>query len=240
MKKLVKYLCASRLVRLPRSVAVFTAAWVFAAHASAQQSPYALFQYSTLTGSGNTINATQIPVIAADGSTIYMNMTLQFDVDPSGNLTVSAGYPLLIMAPTPSVSSFQVGTYVGPGTILGGGMKIAVNGPGVTDGGATEWTLAAAANANGCTYPASATWYVGPIVANPLAVRIQNAGITSTAWSYGLASSQCTINGASWDANTLIGVSQAGNSITIVSFTKYGTDYPYYVDQITYTLTQQN
>jgi len=113
-------------------------------------------------------------------------------------------------------------------------MKIAVNGPGVTTGGATEWSLSATAGGTSCTYLSSANWYVGPTATNPLAVRINKAGITSTAWSYGVGSAACTING--WSTNTLLGFSQIAKSITIVSFTKAGLGYGTPVDQITYAL----
>src|SRR5712692_8849803 len=191
-----------RATRLATFVMVFTSAWAVVARAQNPQPPYALFQYSTLTGSGNTITATRIPVVTTPGTTIYMNMTLQFDVDANGNLTISSGYPQFVPAPTLQVSSFMAGRYVGPSTVYSGGLTITVSGPGIADGGATEWSLAATAGATGCTYPASATWYVGPIATSPLAARLKSAGITSTTWSYGVGGSQCTINGGSWDANT--------------------------------------
>ena len=68
-----------------------------------------------------------------------------------------------------------------------------------------------------CTYPSSATWYVGPIANSPLAARLKAAGITSTAWSYGVTGGEACYN--NWPDNTLIGLSQTGNKLTIVSFT---------------------
>jgi hypothetical protein len=194
-------------------------------------------QYSTLTGSGNTITATQIPVVTATGVTVYENLTLMFNVDPSGNLTISPGYPQIVQAPVLMSSGFRAGTYASPSTILGGKGTIVVSGPGVTDGGATEWTLRAATGADPCTFPNSATWYVGPIAANnPLADRLKTAGITSTAWSYGIGGSpQCaTGHTGNWPSNSIIGASQVGNTLTIVTFYVGGYNNP--LDQITYTL----
>ncbi len=217
-------------------VLLFTS--VAPASAQTPQTPYVLFQYSALTGSGNTITATQVPVVTAAGTTIYANMTLQFDVDANGNLSVSSGYPQFVPGPGLLVSAFKAGTYAGPATVYSGKMFITVSGPGIADGGATEWSIAASPDATGCTYPASASWYVGPTATSPLADRLKNAGITSTAWSYGISSgSQCTINGGSWEADTLIGVSQVGSTLTLVSFSKSGKDYVLPVDQVTYTLT---
>lgn len=197
--------------------------------------PYAEFQYSTLTGSGDTITATRLPVVTSSGITYY-NITLFFDVDSSGNLTLAAGYPHVIKSPTPVVSNFLAGKYVGPSTIYSGDMMITVSGPGVTSGGATEWTLAAVTGASGCTYPSSATWYVGPLTSNPLYARIKAAGITSTAWSYGVGAGVC---GGDWYPDSLMGLSQVGKSITIVSFTdNQGKDHSEPLDQVTYTPSQ--
>ncbi len=118
--------------------------------------------------------------------------------------------------------------------MLSGAALITVSGPGVAPGGATEWSLAATTGANGCTYPSSATWYVGPLSSSPLASRLAAAKITSTALSYGvIGGEECFYT---WPNNALIGLSQTGNKITIVSFTLNGVDYNVPVDQISYTL----
>jgi hypothetical protein len=167
---------------------------------------------------------------------------MQFNVDANGNLTLSQGYPQVIQAPALLTSGFRAGTYVGPSTLLSGKATVNVSGPGVTDGGATVWSIGAAPGADACTYPISATWYVGPIENSPFAARIKSAGITSTAWSYGIgAGNACGsnitgVNSNAWYANTLIGVSQVGNTLTIASFTNAGTDKTVPLDQITYRL----
>jgi len=195
--------------------------------------PYALFQYSTLTGSGNTITAIRVPVATATG-TVYKNLTLQFAVGPGGGLTVAEGYPKVTVPPPPIVSSFRAGKYVGPSNVLNGEMIVNVNGPAVTNGGATEWSLAAASGAAGCTYPSSATWYVGPITSNPLYPRLKAAGITSTAWSYGVTGGEGCYG--PWEPDTIIGLSQIGNTLTIVSFTDNGVTKNLPFDEITYRL----
>ncbi|HLJ51197.1 MAG TPA: hypothetical protein VKU01_34550 [Bryobacteraceae bacterium] len=200
--------------------------------------PFALFERSALTGSGNTVTATQVPVVIAPGVTIYVNLTMKFNVDSNGNLTLAAGFPQVVPAPTLIASGFRAGNYAGPSNILSGKALVTVAGPGVTDGGATVWTLTSAAGADICTFPGTATWYVGPMANNPLAARISRVGLTSTAYSYGTASSRCNSDNGAWVQNTLIGVSQVGNTITFVSFTSFGTDSSTPQDQITFTLTQ--
>jgi hypothetical protein len=223
-----------RLLALVLTVALIFSPNLFVAHAQNPQAPYALLQYSTLTGSGNTITATQIPIVLGSGLTVYASLSMQFNVDAAGNLTLSPGYPQVAPAPLLLTSSFMAGQYAGPSTILAGKALVTVSGPGVTDGGATEWSLSAASGANIGTYPGSATWYVGPIASSPLAARLSNAKLTSTAWSYGIATSSCGCS--TWQADTLIGASQIGNTITFVSFTRNGVDANTPFDQITYKL----
>jgi len=197
--------------------------------------PYALFQDSTITSSGNSITAVRVPVVLT-GKTIYENITLSFAVGSSGNLTLMPGYPKVIPSPVVMTAGFKAGRYVGPSNVFGGTAIIAVSGPGVTSGGATEWSLAAAAGAAGYTYPCSATWYVGPLTSNPLYSRLKAAGITSTAWTYGIiGSSECAVDNNNWDPRSLVGFSQTGNTLTIVSFSTNGADYSTPRDQITYT-----
>jgi hypothetical protein len=198
--------------------------------AQSPKPPYALFDQATLTGSGNTITATQIPVVTGTGAVVYLNATLQFNVDANGNLSIAPGFPQVAAAPALLTGNFKAGKYVGPANIFGGKAAIIVSGPGVTDGGATEWTLTAAPGSDTSTYPGTASWWVGPIANNPYAAQIKKAGITSTAWSYGISTSAYR----AWAEGTLIGVSQIGNTLTIVSFFQVSNGVP--VDQITYTL----
>jgi hypothetical protein len=221
-----------RAIRL--AAFVMASAATCATVAQAQTPPYALFQYSTLTGSGDTVTATWVPFVTAKG-TIYKDITLLFEFDSSGNLRLAPGYPEVVASPTPLVTSFRAGKYAGPGSMSN--WLMTVSGPGVTAGGATEWSLAAVPGVPYYTYPASATWYVGPITSNPFAARLKAAGITSTAWSYGIAGSACGCT--QWQTNTLIGVGQTANALTIVSFTYSGSDKNEPVDLITYTLAAQ-
>jgi hypothetical protein len=235
-----------RSARLAAIVLTSTAAWFgparaqtvnFSTLARATSGQYALFQYASITGSGDTITASWVPVVTSSGTTLYENVTLQFDVDSSGNLTLAKGSPTVVPAPIIQVSSFVPGIYVGPSNVGGGNACITVSGPGATTGGETEWSLAASPGSWTYTYPASATWYVGPLNTSPLAPRLQAANITSTDYSYGVVGSEPWIEDGTWYTNTLIGLSQTGSTLTIVSFTPYSTgkDQNTPVDEITYT-----
>jgi hypothetical protein len=236
---------AARLATLMMALTFFVAAEAVVARAQSKDSaspqpttsttPEAEFQYSTITGSGNTVLATRVPAVNSTGQTVYWDVTLLFDVASDGSLTLDPAYPQIVQSPNLITSHFQPGNYVGPSNILGGQALITVSGPGVGPGGTTEWTLAASPGAASCTYPSTATWYVGSLASNPLSARLKKAGITSTAYSYGTGGSEdCYTD---WETDALLGFSQVGNTITIYTFSADGTiDYNTPKDQITYTL----
>ena len=227
-----------RTARFATCIMVFAAS-VVAAHA--QTPPYAEFQYSTLTASGNTITGTMLPVVTTNG-TSYVNVVMQFDVAADGTLTIAPGYPQIAPSPRPSIRNFLAGNYVGPSADAN--YDITVFGPGVTAGGATEWSLATSTGATCYTTPTTATWYVfsGPMAQHPFAAYLKKAGITAatySAYSWGVTGDQTCGGGITWETNTLIGLSQIGDSLMILSFTSNGVYQSQPADEITYMKTNQ-
>ena len=224
-----------------RLALAFSVASVLAAQ-SGTPTPGPSFQYSSLTGSGNLITATRVPVTTSSGSVIYQDIVISFDNDGNGNLTVTANYPTINPSPGLLSSSFQAGKYVGPRTVAGGKATVTVSGPGVTTaGGSTTWTSMATSDADPCTYPGSATWYVGPVENNPIYARLKKQNITSTAWSYGVLGGGIAFScggqqSFAWGNGAILGVSQVGNTITFATFTNNSFDQASPVDQVTYTL----
>jgi hypothetical protein len=223
------------LVRAGLLVVIVGVVWVMAV-AQNTAVPYALFQQASLTGTTNAINATNIPVVTSTGAVVYLNAKIQFNADANGNLTIASGFPQISPSPTLLTSGFKAGTYVGPSTVAGGNAKITVSGPGVTDGGATMWSLTVASGGSSSTYPSSAIWYTGAIANNPNSARISQAGITSTAFSYGTSGALGPNNCPWWFNGALIGASQTGNTLTLVTYSGCSGDSATPADQITYTL----
>ncbi len=215
--------------------AVFTLlASVAAVSANAQTPPYLEYQYATITGSGNTITVTRLPVVLSTG-TSYVNVVIEFDVAANGTITV-AGNPTVVAAPAQLINNFLAGSYKGPS--VDSNYDITVFGPGTTTGGATEWSLATATGANCYTTPSSATWYVfgGPMTKHPLYQTLKAAGITTAtyqAYSWGTTGTQ-SCGGSPWASNSLIGLSQTGSALMIYSFTSNGTDQNQPAGEITY------
>jgi len=229
-----------RTARFAACIMVFAAAVVAA---RAQTPPYAEFQYSTLTASGNTITATRVPVVTSTG-TSYVNVVVEFDVAANGALTIAPGYPQIVSSPAQLISNFLAGNYVGPS--VDPSFYITVAGPGVTSGGATEWSSASESGTTTSvyTFPSTATWYAfgGSMTTHPLAARLKAAGITSQMYGvycWGITGDQVYAPAdGNWNTNTLIGVSQTGSALTVTSFTHAGVDQSQPVDQITYINTK--
>src|ERR1017187_11030529 len=120
-----------RVVRLTVTFAVVIGALTCVSQA---QTPSALFQNATLTGSGSTITATRVPVALSTTLIIYVDITMQFNADSNGNLTMAAGYPQIVASPTLLSGGFKAGNYVAPGNLFNGKGFVTVGGPGVTDG----------------------------------------------------------------------------------------------------------
>ena len=194
------------------------AAPALSAHAQTTTvTPHSHFGDATITSTNSTIDAIRVPAVDSDGKTHYWDVELVFDTDDLGNLTLAAGYPTITSSDNPLTAHFKPGTYVSPS-----GAKIVVSGPGVTSGGATEWSLAQSGTT--CSFPYSATWYVGTLTSNPLYARLKRDGITSTAYSYGILGTSASCGSGYWDSGALLGFSQTGNALTIVSFSVSGTD----------------
>lgn len=189
----------------------------------------AYFQNATIVGTTNSISITDLPV-TANGKTYYWNLTLPFDVGTYGH--VMTGLLEETKSPIFLDSAFKAGA-----------MKIALAGPSVWNNAYTQWTISAASGAYSCTYPDSGAFYVVPsITLNPIYnTRLKPAGITSNASYYGTGSStlQCSPD-LNWPPNGIIGVSQVGSTLKILSFSSWTdgklVDHNSQVDEITYTL----
>lgn len=170
---------------------------------------------------------------------IYVDLTLQFTSDANGNLTLANGFPQTAPSPTLLMGNFTAGTYVGPPNLFNGKGLITVSGPAVSSGGATLWSLTAAAGTDPGIYFTSANWWVGPIANNPYATRINAAKLTSTAYAYGIATTgSAPLPWASGGVGTLIGATQtSASTLTIACFSYNGSEdqsVPYAT--ITFTL----
>jgi hypothetical protein len=202
--------------------------------------PSVALQYASVVSAGSTITISRAPVTTSTGVIVYKDITLQLAVGANGQITVASGYPKYAASPNMVVAGFKTGTYVSSAAVDSGKMGFVLSGPGIGTN-VSVWSIATTSAFDSCSVPPTATFYVGPLTSNPLYTRLKKAGITSTNMSYGLLGTQlCVpagINSSNWRTNSIIGLSQIGNTITISSFTLYGdTDQSTPLDEFTFTL----
>ena len=171
-------------------------------------------QDATISGSGNTITINNMPVRTSHG-TIYRDVTIEIRVDENGVVSFAPGArptdipKPIVQAPAlpPRVQQFREGTYAAEGGTL---MQLTYVKP--TFGGVPLWTFTQFGAQPGPI--AEATWYEGPIVGSPHAAAIRRAGITSMLYSYGVS----TNGTGSFAPHSIIGATQTGDELTVVSF----------------------
>ena len=211
-----------------RGSARFTALPLYLGMAAAVAgTPTLYLEDATLTASGNTVTVTRVPVQTSTGAIIYQDITTAYSVSNTGALSVEAGYPEIVPSSTLLIGNFKAGNYTA--VINGTTHKATLGGPGIGPGGSTAWSFSSNYT------PFSATWYTGPLTANPEYARLTAAKITSAAYAYGISG----IGGidGNWLAGSLIGAAQTGNTLTISSFTFESSDHPTPIDNITWTLS---
>ena len=230
--------------------------------ARAQDAPATTrLQDAQLVARGNTIAITRLPIHTAHG-TIYRDVTIELQVDAQGHVTlatdaagrvVAAGMPATPLPARPSATAPQIAlrsvpsgqpielpqapsepiTYqrFTPGTYTAAdGSLIQVQDRGMDlIHHVPAWTLTSPTGAAITT----ATWYSGPPFLNPRSRRLKRANITGTQFAYGTSD-----EGSSpvFGSGALIGVREAGRTLTIVSF-HHGccTDEPEPVATLTFT-----
>jgi hypothetical protein len=206
---------------------------------TAQTTASPRLQDAAIRASGSTLTITRLPIHTPNG-VIYRDVTIELHVDDSGNVTLNtdrSGHALvqgmpggapagkvtlnaplgapgtIQLAQRPSaplvLQHFTPGTYEAPGSPL---VKLTQKDP-ETLHGLPTWSLTTIGDADGPVE--RATWYSGPPSLNPISHRLEEAGIETADYAYGTAAAGATMT---WGAGALIGVSQQGNVLRLVSF----------------------
>ena len=227
------------------AVSAFAVLAIGSAHGG---TPTIYVEDATITGAGDTVTTSRIPVQTSTGSIIYYDVTTVYGVTSKGVLSVLSN--TIAQSPNLIISNFQPGTYAAPSTY---DWTELLTGPGIASGGTTAWSFSVNGGKNeSCGVPTTATWYTGAISSNPYYPRIKAAGITTTDYGgfgiVGPAREVCynsSNNELSYYFGTengraaLIGAAQTGSSLTISSFTDTsGKDHSAAVDTITFTLSK--
>jgi hypothetical protein len=171
-------------------------------------------QGASISAAGGTIVATRVPVQVGTGAPSYFDVTITLTGTAAGGLP--AGIKVTgTSAPSQIIETngFLQGTYKDAAD-----NTYSVTGPGVGPDGATAWSLTLLSQGPG--FPCElfgVAWYTATGANNPEAPRVTAAGITTTAYSFGL-SGGASCAGSEFSNGALIGVAHSGSGITISSF----------------------
>ncbi|WP_411728103.1 hypothetical protein [Methyloglobulus sp.] len=175
-------------------------------------------QQATINGAADAVTLTRVPVMKADGIIIYKDISMFFNVDSAGNVTLPSALVQITPSPTINVGAFKPGTYNGYDLAPQcGGHTFKVGSPGVGSGGQISGSIQRINGSNCDTFNAS--WTSGPITGHPHQAKLNAAGITSTAYNWGVmgtAGGQTVVSG--WKAGDIIGAVQTGNQLSLVNF----------------------
>ena len=118
------------------------------------------------------------------------------------------------LSPTLTVGTFKAGNYKD-----GYGNVYNVTGPGAASGGRTNWAILLTKTGSTCSSCSlSGSWTTGAITGHPLETILKEQGITSTAYSWGMVTTNIsgTYGGLrSCSSNDAVGVAQVGNQLIL-------------------------
>ena len=190
-------------------------------------------QDATIIGRGGTIIIRRLPV-QTPGGIVYRDITINLQVDAAGALRVDAEgakaslrvrrsalfatHDVTVGSISETATPPEVAVAFTPGlyrTESGGMVSVLREGNRLFAGFPT-YSLSVV---SGDSPFSAAEWYAGPLRTNPHRGMVSRAGITSDTYSYGVVSGS---GGGHFDAGMLIGVTQDGRNLTVVSFHRRG------------------
>ena len=106
-----KHYCLGKLGHLATAVAISLVSGYAPETLSA--TPAIFMQSATINGAADAVTLTRVPVRKADGAIIYKDISLFFDVDSLGNVTLPPALVQITPSPAINVGAFKPGTYNG-------------------------------------------------------------------------------------------------------------------------------
>jgi hypothetical protein len=192
------------------------------AQATLAGDPALFMQSATIKGAANALTLRRVPAQDADGKITYKDISMRFDVDAFGNVTLNTDSVKITPSPTLKVGEFKQGTYNGYHAcdILSPprcDATFKVGSPGVGSGGRISGSIQRISGRDDDEF--SASWTSGPIAGHPHEAKLNEAGITSTAYNWGvMGTAGSHTQNSGWKAGDIIGAVQAGGNLTLVNF----------------------
>lgn len=203
--------------------------------AAAATTPNAYFESAVITGSGNYINVSRVPVVDSTGKVTYKDINIEFEVNNAGVLNMAAFSPTITASPALITSGFKAGYYKDAR-----GNKYQVTGPSVIPNTTrTVWSLAFVAGSDVKQF--SMSWITGPVIGHPNQPSLDYNKITTNAYSWGLmGSASGGVSGfpfLNWNNANVVGAVQAGNQLVLHYFTSNANNVEDASASLTYCTT---
>ncbi len=203
------------------SLIVFASLLLGFSHAQVSlAAPTIYMQSATINGASNVVTISRVPVQNGAGVITYKDISMSFIVDTNGNITFNNAALKIVASPLLNVGAFKPGTYHGYAVGTSPTFTFKVGAPGVGTGGRISGSISRITARTWDIFNAS--WTSGPIAGHPHQAKLTAAGITATAYNWGImgTAGQGTCEGG-WCAGHIIGAIQDGTQLSIFNF---GTD----------------
>jgi hypothetical protein len=182
--------------------------------------PRIFLESSVIKGAGGIVKIRRVPIQDSTGAIKYRDISLSFDVNNAGEISLSPGSPQITPSPRLKVGEFKQGVYVGSLA----GILYDVGSPGVGPGGRAAGSINSRPRPpGGCRGDRlSVSWVTGPIQGHPNEAALTAAGITSTALSWETAAvmdDNCSdVDYPGWENGNIIGAIQTGDQLSVHNF----------------------
>jgi hypothetical protein len=185
---------------------------------AAAQAKAFLQDATSVVAQDNRVNLNRVPVRGSTGAYKYFDIALVFNVAPNGTVTLNAAATKITASPSLAVGGFKPGLYTS--SVDGQWCDYQVGSPGAVGGARTAGSLSLADGWSRCIL--SLDWVTGPVAGHPDQARLQEAGITTNAYSWGIVGGVGADFGVlGWEPGDIVGVVQTGNSLVVRN---YGDD----------------
>jgi hypothetical protein len=163
------------------------------------------------------LNLNRVPVTDSNGVVKYFDIALGFNVAANGTLSINPSLTKFTPSPNLITGAFKPGRY--SNTIAGQWCVYHLGSPAPVGGSRTAGSLTSEGSSD-CAL--AIDWVTGPVQGHPDQARLQQAGITTNAYSWGtLGTVGDDFTYLGWRSGHLVGVVQTGNSFVVRN---YGTD----------------
>jgi hypothetical protein len=163
--------------------------------------------YGNLSASGQQITITRLPIFRDGAGPLYRDIVIEFQLDKKNRLKVVSGYPKTTKSPGVLSANVVAGRYI----LNQDSDVFDLVGPGVGPGGRSLWSLVGANNTLDMTF------YGGAVDGHPYQERLNNAGIVSSPYTFGVSSNPGTL-GMGYGNGCLVAIHMIGNQIKLDSY----------------------